>query len=362
MPLSKKSRHKTAFITPDDTGEFTRMVFGLTGAPYEFARLMNLVLGPLKNKIATCYLDDVLIAAKDWHDMMSKLEMVLQAFLEAGLTLKLEKCEFGKQQVEYLGFIVSEKGIKPGVRKVAAIREFPTPTDVHESRRYLGLTSFFRRFIPNYARIARPISDLTKKNVEFKWGKEQEHAFRQLTTMLCSEPILRLYDPQAETELHTDASSRGIAGMLLQRTKGEKKFHLVYCVSKKTTEPESKYHSSRLELLAIVWSINRLRPFLLGIKFTIITDCQALTWLNGKKTLNPQMARWFNDLCEYDFEIRYRAGEKMLDVDALSRASVDNDEMKSMDSADCLQRFGMYIAMTEHDRIVLIQRSDEHLR
>lgn len=177
VPLSEKSRHKTAFIAPDDTEEFTRMVFGLTGAPYEFARLMNLVLGPLKSKIATCYLDDVLILARDWNDMMSRLGMVLQALLEARLTLKLEKCEFGRQKVEYLGFIVSEQGINPGMRKVAAIWEFPTPTDLHKVRRYLGLTSFFRRFIPNYARIARPISDLTKKNVEFKWGAEQEHAF-----------------------------------------------------------------------------------------------------------------------------------------------------------------------------------------
>lgn len=143
--------------------------------------------------------------------------------------------------------------------------------------------------------------------------------------------------------------------------KGEKEFHLVYCVLKKTTEPEGKYHSSRLELLAIVWSINRLRAFLLRIKFTVITDCQALTWLKDKKTLNPQMARWFNDLCEYDFEIRYRAGEKMTHVDALSRAPVD-DEIRSTNSAGCLHEFGMYIAMTEHDRIVLIQRGDEHLR
>ncbi|KAF2885868.1 hypothetical protein ILUMI_20305 [Ignelater luminosus] len=146
IPLTKGAKEKTAFITPDETGQFERMIFGLTNDPYEFCRLMNTALGLLKNKIC--------------------------AFETAKLTLKLKKCMFGLPQVEYLGCVVSEKGIAPGKAKVEAIKKFPGPKKVHEVRRFLGITAYFRRFTPNYAVRARPLSDLTKKTVMFQWNEE----------------------------------------------------------------------------------------------------------------------------------------------------------------------------------------------
>lgn len=300
MRLTETASKKTAFITPDTTGEFKRMIFGLTNAPYEFVRLMNLVLGPLRNKICCCYLDDVIIPAKDWTELLDRLRLVLNAFREAKLTLNIKKCEFGKQEIDYLGFIVCEDGLKPGPRKLSAVKDFPEPKSVHEIRRFLGLTGFFRRFIANYAIMARPLTELTKKDSAFIFDGKCQKSFQQLKDCLLKYPVLKLYDRDADTELHTDASEMGIAGMLLQTDeKGRKR--LVYCVSKKTTECESKYHSSRLELLAIIWSVERLRAMLIGIHFKIVTDCQAIVFLNSKKSINPQVARWFNILQEYDY-------------------------------------------------------------
>ncbi|UYV65964.1 hypothetical protein LAZ67_3006014 [Cordylochernes scorpioides] len=163
IPLTDKAKLKTAFITPDDTGQFERMIFGLANAPAEFQRLMHSVLGPLLNKKAFCYLDDVIIPAKDWREMIERLREVLERIRSAKLTLKPSKCEFGRREVEFLGYVISTGGLKPGPRKIKAIEEFPEPKNVHDIRRFLGLTNFFRRFVKDFARKAEPLSRLQKK-------------------------------------------------------------------------------------------------------------------------------------------------------------------------------------------------------
>ncbi len=323
IPLTEEAKSKTAFITPDETGQFERMIFGLTNAPAEFQRLMYHALGPLYNKDVLCYLDDILIPAKTWEEMIKKLTEVFESLRSSNLTLKLPKCEFGKQEVEYLGFIINKDGIMPGSRKVEAISKFPRPKNIHDVRRFLGLTSFFRRFILNYAFKARYLTQLTKKNETFKWENGQEDAFETFKRELSNQPILALYNPEAKTEVHTDACADGIAGLLLQLG-NDSKWHLVYCVSKKTTETENKYHSSKLELMAIVWTLERLRQFLLGINFTIVTDCQALIYMNAKKSSNPQIARWSLLIQEFDCDIRHKPGVEMSHIDAISRAPVLN--------------------------------------
>lgn len=190
-------------------------------------------MGRLKNNIVINYFDDYFIPATDWLQMKERLKQVLEAFKEAGLTLKPRKCVFTASTVEFLGYELSADGLKPGSPKMSALRDYPVPTNAHECRRFIGLVSFFRRFVPNFATIARPITDLTKKSSILQWGKEQQIAFDALRQKLLSKPILKLFNPRSYTELHTDASAVGIAGMLLQRGSDEL-MHLVLCVSKKT--------------------------------------------------------------------------------------------------------------------------------
>ncbi|UYV61064.1 hypothetical protein LAZ67_1003288, partial [Cordylochernes scorpioides] len=359
IPLTDKAKLKTAFITPDDTGQFERMIFGLANAPAEFQRLMHTVLGPLLNKKAFCYLDDVIIPAKDWREMIERLREVLERIRSAKLTLKPSKCEFGRREIEFLGYVISTGGLEPGPRKIKAIEEFPEPKNVHDIRRFLGLTNFFRRFVKDFARKAEPLSRLTKKGSQFEWKEEQRRSFGGLRKDLVEYPVLAHYNPELKTEVHCDASAEGLAGMVLQMDE-DGKWRLVYCVSKKTTEAEKMYHSSKLELMAIVWTLDRLRQFLVGIKFTVVTDCQALVYMNAKKTTNPQIARWYNLIQEYDFEIRHKPGEKMAHVDRMSRAPVDDPRDTMEEIVE--KNLEVCLTITLEEQILMIQHSDPELR
>lgn len=360
IPIDENTKHKTAFITPDETGQFERMMFGLTNGPYEFCRLMNVVLGPLRNKVCTFYIDDVLIGAPDWTEMFRRLRLVFNAFREANLTLKLSKCEFGLKEVQFVGMTVTEGGLKPGKSQCQAIKNFPIPKNQHDLRRFIGMTGYFRRLIPKYAEKARALTELTKQNVNFEWTEVQNHAFEELKRILTEPNVLKLYNPHAEvTELHTDASAVGLAGILMQKDDENQKMYPVYYISKKTTEVEAKYHSSKLELMAVTWCVERLRFLLIGIKFVIVTDCQALMSINKNKTKNAQVYRWLTSLQEYDFTIRHRPGKDMIHVDALSRAPV----LDADDTIKCLyRRLEVCTLVDEYEYILLIQYSDEQLR
>ncbi|KAK8779522.1 hypothetical protein V5799_019136, partial [Amblyomma americanum] len=207
--------------------------------------------------------------------------------------------------------------------------------------------------------LSEPLSRLTRKGEAFHWDQDQEDAFQALKSALTSHPVLQLYNPKARTEVHTDACANGLAGILLQADENDV-LHPVYYVSKKTSPAERFYHSSKLELLAIVWTIERLRPFLIGIEFTLVTDCQALVYLNATKTLKPQIARWFDMLQEYTFDIRHRPGSKMEHVDAMSRAAVE-DPSDPWDNV-IADKLDMWMTISLHDQALIIQRSDEEIR
>lgn len=207
--------------------------------------------------------------------------------------------------------------------------------------------------------MAEPITRLTKKKEEFSWKEEQDQAFIMLKEKITSAPVLALYDPKWYTELHTDASASGLSGMLFQQG-DDKLMRLVYCISKKTSEAESRYHSTKLELMAIVWCLDRLRVMLLGIKVTVITDCQALVYLNANKTKSSQVARWFDLLQEYDVEVKHRPGERMAHVDALSRAAVEpaDDVMETIIES----RLEVMLALSEEDHVMAMQYGDKDLK
>lgn len=359
IPIAPESRPKTAFITETETGQFTRLPFGLRNAPAEFSRVMARILGKLRNDMVFNYLDDVLIPATNLDEMRERLKIVLNLLQASGLACRPEKCAIAVEVVEFLGFEISRGEIRPGKAKVNAIAAFPIPKNVREIRSFVGLTSFFRRFLKNFATRIAPITALTRKNIDFSWTPVQDHAFADIKNALIEPPVLRLFNPAASTELHTDASHLGIAGMLFQRDGNSGPWHLVYAVSKKTTDAEARYHSSKLELLAIVWSVTRLRQFLLTIPFVIITDCQALLHLNSHKTRNSQVARWALALQEFDFVVRHRPGEKMQHVDALSRAPVneptDTEELVN-------DRVTVFSILSDEEIVAMYQRKDDDIR
>ncbi|KAF4526327.1 hypothetical protein B566_EDAN012253 [Ephemera danica] len=190
------------------------------------------------------------------------------------------------------------------------------------------------------------------------WGPEQQGSFEHIKKTISETPALKLYHPNARTELHTDACAIGLAAMLLQEGE-DSKMHLVYCASKRTNPAEEHYHSSKLELAAIVWALTRLRQFLLGIKFTVYTDCEALIYLNAKKTINPQVARGFALTQEFDMEVKHRPGVRMAHVDALSRAPVEQSHQSIDDMV--AEKFDIRVTLTLHEQILTMQKSDPEM-
>lgn len=353
VPMGEESRRFTAFITPDGHYEFKRMPFGLANAPAVFQRIMNRLLGSRRFDSAHAYMDDLLIPSATIDEGFEKLEDILKLLQDAGLTLKLEKCRFFDKKIEYLGYEVSSDGIKPGERKTIAVKEFPTPNNTHELRQFLGLASYFRKFVKGFGEVARPLTKLLKKDSQWSWGEEQIKAFATLKTKLIERPILALFDPKLKTELHTDASSLGLGGILMQTQAETGALKPVAYFSRQTTPEERHFHSYELETLAVVCSLKKFRPYLLGLEFTVYTDCNALRTTLTKRDLIPRIARWWLQISEFNFNIEYRPGTRMSHVDALSRNPV-----LSTKSDNCASTLNI----TTDNWILTLQNADPELQ
>lgn len=289
--MSKDSIKYTAFVTPFGQYEYVRMPFGLKNAPARFQRHVNEVLGELiRRGDLVAYIDDFMVATETMEKHLEVLNEVYFLLTQNLLELRLDKCPFLWDEIEFLGYVVSEKGIRPSDRGIDAVKNFPIPKNIRDIQSFLGLCTYFRKFVEGFSRIASPLYDLLKKGATFEFGKRQSDAFELLKNKLSEAPILAIYNPTDPTELHCDASSQGFGAVLLQR-KSDNRFHPVFYFSKRTTEVESRYHSYELETLAIIYALRRFRVYLLGIPFKIVTDCNALIMTLNKKVINPRIAR-----------------------------------------------------------------------
>ncbi|XP_011859423.1 PREDICTED: uncharacterized protein LOC105556919 [Vollenhovia emeryi] len=241
-----------AFATPDGQYEYLRLPFGFCEAPAEFQRRLLFILRSLiKEDKILVYLDDILIPSSSVQENLQILKQVLISLKSYGLSLNLGKCKFLRTTVEYLGYIISSQGITLSPRHVEAIQKFPQPRKTIHLQKFLGLTNYFRKFIENYATIARPLHNLLKKDSPFRFNDTCVNSFNTLKERLISFPILRLYSPNLPTELHTDASTQAIAAILMQKQK-EGQWLPVSFFSQATNQAKAKYHSFELEMLAVV--------------------------------------------------------------------------------------------------------------
>lgn len=207
----------------------------------------------------------------------------------------------------YLGRSISEGQVRPSHDKVKALTDSAEPKNVKQVRQFMGLASYFRRYVPGFAQKTAIIAALTRKGVEFRWGPEQQAARREIIDCLTSEPVLTIYDPSLPIEVHTDASSIGYGAVLMQVHKGGHKRVVAY-FSKLTQGCENKYHSYELETHAVVRSLQHFRHYLVGVHFTVVTDCNAMKLTKSKKDLLPRVARWWVYLQDFDFALDYRKG------------------------------------------------------
>ena len=279
---------------------------------------MELLLAGLQWKICLVYIDDVIITGRNFQEHLHNLKEVFERMKEANLKLKPSKCKFCSTKVEFLGHIVSREGVQPDPRKVEKVMSWPEPTTRKEVQQFLGLANYYRRFVQNFATIAKPLHRLTEKTTHFMWTSDCQTAFDELKDHLTSAPVLSFPNFDNNFILDTDASNTGIGGVLSQLQDDGTERVIAYA-SRVLTRPERRYCVTRRELLSVVTFTHHFRPYLLGGKFTIRTDHGSLIWLSNFKEPEGQLARWIEQLQEYNFAIIHRPGRKHGNADALSR-------------------------------------------
>lgn len=320
IPVSPDSIKYTAFVTPSGHYEFIKMPFGICNGPPVFQRAIAKAVQHLKYLLV--YIDDILIPFSSIEEGLCYLEETIQALSSAGFTINLEKCKFFVDNIEYLGRNISQEGVRPSKSKIAALVDSPIPKNIKQVRQFMGLASYFRKFVPCFAARTACITKLLKNNQKWEWGYEQDAARKYVIKHLSSQPLLTIFDPTLPTELYTDASSIGYGAILIQRVDKIKRVIAYY--SKRTTPAESKYCSYDLETLAIYNALKHFRVYLLGIKFQIFTDCNSIKSTMNKKDISPRVARWWTYMQDYNFEIIYKKGKFISHVDFLSRNPIEN--------------------------------------
>ena len=317
LSVSPEDREKTAFVTPTGSWEFLRVPFGLSGAPASFDRAMQIIMSGLNYDSCLCYFDDIIIPSKGIQEHCERLEKVLTRLRQHNLKVKASKCCFAAPKVLYLGHTVSAKGIHTDPAKIKAVFELSEPSNLEQVRSFLGLAGYYRKFIPNFATVSAPLTDLTKKGSKFVWATPQQSAFSALKRHLCSAPVLSYPQLDKEFVLQTDASDCGLGAVLAQKdSQGNE--HVVAYASRTLSDREKHYSAMEKEALAVVFATQNFRVYLLGKPFQLITDNRALTWLHS---LEPKgrIARWIMDLQEFSFTVQHRAGKDNANADALSR-------------------------------------------
>lgn len=317
LEIDERDIHKTAFSTSDGHFEFLRMPFGLKNAPSTFQRVVNGVLSELIGKICLVYVDDIIIFSSSLQEHIENLNKVLDRLRKFNLKIQLNKSEFLKKDVKFLGHIITSEGIKPNPDLIKSIKEWPLPLTIKDLQAFLGTIGYYRRFIQDFAKIVKPLTCQLKKDCKIEHSEDFVKAFEKCKEILMCSSILQYPDFSKPFNLTTDASNYAIGAVLSQGPTGSDK--PVAFASRTLNKAETNYSTTEKELLAIIWATKYFRPYLFGRKFTLYTDHKPLTYMFSTKDGNPRLVRWRLSLSEYSFDIQYKAGKQNVVADGLSR-------------------------------------------
>lgn len=314
--IEEKDKDKTAFACHKGIYRFEVMPFGLTNAPSVFTELMQKVLAGL-DSFCRPYLDDVVIYSRSEKDHFKHLGIVFDRIKNAGLKLKKSKCEFFAKRMNYLGHLVTPDGILPDPEKVRVMTELAPPTCVREVRGFIGMASYYRKFLDSFSEIALPLTRLTRKHARFHWDAECQAAFDHLKSKLADTPILAYPVMGKPFLLYTDASDKCVGAVLTQVQEGEEK--VIQYVSHKLSDTQFRWPTVQKEAYAIYYATEKLWQYLYGAEFRVKTDHQPLKYLFDSEQKNLMVQRWAMKLSEYDCLIDYLPGKKNTQADFLSR-------------------------------------------
>ena len=328
MPLNESDKEKTAFTVPRGKYEFNVTPYGLTNAGASYQRMIDMCLSGLTFDRILAYMDDVVIFSRTWKEHKEELNSVFESLVEAGITLKASKCVIGSHAVEFLGYCLSEKGIEPQERLVAAIRDFARPETRKAVKSFLGLAGFYRSFIPDFAAIAHPLNNLTSDNVKFEWSNSCEEAFKELKRLLSSGPVLafpRLGEPFV---VDADASDLAFGGVLMQKG-SDGILHPVGYFSDSVKASQSSWAPTTKEAFALVLAVRHWYVYLAGTEFVLNSDHNPLVHLRTQKDPRGKFSRWILELEEFNYVVKYVPGVENVKADALSRNKAANASQPS---------------------------------
>ena len=321
VALDPRSVALSAFSTEDGHFEWLVMPFGLKNAPATYQRAIRLILGESAFEYAMNYLDDILIYDSRFADHLSHIEQILTKLRAFNIKLRREKCKFASQEAEYLGMVICNDTVRPKESYLEAVSRFPEPQTKKEIQRFLGLCNWVREFIHEFTELAAPLQAMTGKRIANRPLQPAEReSFLALKRALLSAPVLTIFDPSKEVELHCDASDIGIGALLAQRS-ATREPQIVAYHSRKLSEQQQKWPTQDKEGYAVVDAIKQFDPYL-SRPFQVFTDHSSLQWLQSKEQLPARIHRWFIRISPYSFTIHHRKGSLNQAPDALSRAPV----------------------------------------
>eukprot|EP00253_Pinus_taeda_P008401 PITA_08401 len=304
---------KTTFRTRYGHYEFVVLPFRLTNAPATFMCLMNNIFHQYLDQFMLIFVDDILIYSRTIEEHQEHLIMVLQTLREHQLYAKFSNCDFFKEEIQYLGHVITRDGIAVDPEKIKAIMEWLVPRDVTDIQSFMGLAGYYRRFVEGFSKVAFPITSLQKKGRAFQWTPNCQRSFEQLKHLLTLVPILSIADRDKDYVVCTDARKEGLEGVLMQEGK------LMAYESRKLKEHEHKYFAYDLELAAVIHALKMWRHYLMGRKFLLLIDHHSLANYFSQPTLNARQAWWVDFLSDFDFDMKHLQGKENRVVDALSR-------------------------------------------
>ena len=308
VPIAPEDREKTAFVTHCGQYEYKVMPMGLCNAPSEFQRRMQNLLRPFLGKFVVVYIDDVLIFSENMEEHLGHLEQVFKVMQDNQYYLKRSKCEFGMTKITFLGHVISEDGVQPNPAKLKVLQDWPQPTGPEKGRAeihsFLGLAGFFRKFAFRYTQTVKPLQDLIPKQNEWKWGEEEQNAWDAVKTLLMEDAVLSTPNSREKFHVVVDACDYAIGGILLQNGK------IVAYEGRKMTPQELKYGVGEKELLAARYCMEKWKCYLMGSEesFDLWTDHNPNTFFFTKPNLTPRQMRWYEELCSFDLNWRYKKG------------------------------------------------------
>uniref|UniRef100_A0A2S2NEK6 RNA-directed DNA polymerase n=1 Tax=Schizaphis graminum TaxID=13262 RepID=A0A2S2NEK6_SCHGA len=331
--LNKNCREVTAFLFKGRNYQFQVLPFGLVNSVAEFQKIIDKVLGPEILQYIAIYVDDIHIMSNTFDEHMYHLETIFKKLSEHNITINREKSHFLRNKITFLGHVISPEGISMDPEKIETIQNFQPPQNKKQIQVFLGFINFYRRYIRDLSQHTSVLSQLIKKGNDWTWGETQQQAFEEIKRSFLKDIIMEYPDFNSGFFLSTDASRTHIGAELFQLTK-EGRHRTLGFISRTLNAAEQNYHTTELELLAIVFGCQKFRNYIIGHSVTVLTDHQALTFLNSCKLLNARLTRWSIILQEYGLKVQHIPGKENIGADTLTRypqKPEDNDIRKYID-------------------------------